>query len=61
MKKTLLFLCILNFIPYASGAGVIPDSPAYKAARENLVENYIAGHGITDPQVLAAMRSVPRH
>jgi protein-L-isoaspartate(D-aspartate) O-methyltransferase len=61
MKKTLLFLCILNLIPTAIIAGVIPDNPTFKAARENLVENYIAGHGIGDPQVLAAMRSVPRH
>ncbi len=61
MRKTLLFLCILSLFPHASIAGVIADNPAFKAARENLVENYIAGHGITDPQVLAAMLSVPRH
>jgi len=61
MKKTLLFLYILNLIPSVVIADVIPDNPAFKAARENLVENYIAGHGIADPQVLAAMRSVPRH
>ncbi len=61
MKKIRLFLCILNLIPSVIIAGVIPDNPTFKAARENLVENYIAGHGIADPQVLAAMRSVPRH
>jgi protein-L-isoaspartate(D-aspartate) O-methyltransferase len=61
MKKILLFLCILNLIPSLMIAGVIPDNPRFKAAREHLVENYIAGHGIADPQVLAAMRSVPRH
>ena len=61
MKKTLLLLFILNLIPSVAIAGVIPDNPEFKAARENLVENYIAGHGIADPQVLAAMSSVPRH
>ncbi len=61
MKKALLFLCILSLIPSALFAGVIADNAAFKAARENLVKNYIAGHGISDPQVLATMRSVPRH
>jgi len=61
MKKTLLFLCILNLIPSVVMAGVMPDNPTFEAAREKLVENHIAGHGIADPQVLAAMRSVPRH
>jgi protein-L-isoaspartate(D-aspartate) O-methyltransferase len=61
MKKTLIFLYILNIIPSVVIADMIPDNPTFKAARENLVENYIAGHGIADPQVLAAMRSVPRH
>ncbi len=61
MKKALLFLFILIIIPSALFAGVIPDNAAFKAARENLVKNYIASQGISDPQVLAAMRSVPRH
>ncbi len=61
MKITLLFLCILSLIPALAIAGAIPDNPSFKAAREQLVEEYIAGHGIADPQVLKAMRSVPRH
>jgi protein-L-isoaspartate(D-aspartate) O-methyltransferase len=61
MKKTLLRLCILSLIPSVVIADVIPDNPMFRAARENLVENYIAGHGIADPHVLAAMRSVLRH
>ncbi len=61
MKITLLFLCILSLIPALAIAGAIPDNPSFKAAREQLVEEYIAGHGIADPQVLTAMRSVPRH
>jgi protein-L-isoaspartate(D-aspartate) O-methyltransferase len=42
-------------------ADVVPDNPKFKAARDKLVQNDIAGQGITDPQVLAAMRAVTRH
>ena len=61
MKKTLRLLCILSLIPSVVIADVIPDNPTFRAARENLVKNYIAGQGIADPHVLAAMRSVLRH
>jgi protein-L-isoaspartate(D-aspartate) O-methyltransferase len=62
MQKILLFLCILSFIPCAAlSAEVLPDSPKFKAAREKLVAYDIEGQGISDPNVLAAMRSVPRH
>jgi protein-L-isoaspartate(D-aspartate) O-methyltransferase len=61
MKITLLFLCVLSLIPALAIAGAIPDNPSFKAARDQLVENHIAGQGIADSQVLAAMRSVPRH
>ncbi|CAB1057437.1 Protein-L-isoaspartate O-methyltransferase (EC [Olavius sp. associated proteobacterium Delta 1] len=61
MKKILLFLCLLIFLPASLVADVVPDSPKYKAAREKLVEFDIKGRGISDPQVLAAMRSVLRH
>lgn len=61
MKKIRPFLCLLSFIPSIVFADVISDTPTFKAAREKLVEKYIAGQGITDPMVLEAMRSVPRH
>ena len=61
MKKTRLFLCILSLIPSVLIAGVIPDNPTFQSARAKLVKNHIVGQGISDPQVLAAMRSVPRH
>ena len=61
MGKILLFLCILSLIPSSLIAEVVPDSPKFKAARDKLVKFKIEGHGISDPQVLAAMRSVPRH
>jgi len=61
MNKFLLFLCILTFIPSPLFADGIADSPKFKAAREKLVKFDIEGHAISDPQVLAAMRSVLRH
>jgi len=42
-----------------------PDRPErldpFKGERERMVETTIAGRGVTDPRVLEAMRSVPRH
>ena len=61
MIKALLLLCVLCLIPSGLVADAIPDNAEFKAAREHLITHYIAGQGITDPQVLAAMRSVPRH
>lgn len=61
MKKFRLFLYLLSLIPSIVIADVISDNPTFKAARENLVKKDIAGQGIADPKVLAAMRSVPRH
>ena len=61
MQKILLFLCVLSLIPSILMAEVAPDSPKYRAARDKLVKFDIEDHGISDPQVLAAMRSVPRH
>jgi protein-L-isoaspartate(D-aspartate) O-methyltransferase len=61
MKKIRHFLCLLSLIPSIVIADVISDNPTFKAAREKLVEKYIAGQGIADPKVLAAMRSVSRH
>jgi protein-L-isoaspartate(D-aspartate) O-methyltransferase len=61
MKKTFFIFCILSVIPSIVRADMVPDNPSFKAARESLVENHIAGRGIADPKVLAAMRTVPRH
>jgi protein-L-isoaspartate(D-aspartate) O-methyltransferase len=61
MQKILLYLCLLSFIPSVLIAELVPDSPEFKAAREKLVKYDIEDRGISDPKVLAAMRSVPRH
>ena len=61
MKKIRHFFCLLSLLPSVAIADVCADSPTFKTARENLVKQYIAGKGIADPQVLAAMRAVNRH
>jgi protein-L-isoaspartate(D-aspartate) O-methyltransferase len=61
MKKFLLCLCMLSVIPATLIAEMVPDNPKFKVARDNLVKNDIKGRGISDPQVLTAMRSVLRH
>jgi len=61
MKKFLLCLCMLSAIPATLIAEMVPDNPKFKVARDNMVKNDIKGRGISDPQVLTAMRSVLRH
>ncbi|MGD8374581.1 MAG: protein-L-isoaspartate(D-aspartate) O-methyltransferase [Acidobacteriota bacterium] len=38
-----------------------PADPTFESARQRMVEQDIAGRGISDPAVLEAMRHVPRH
>ena len=54
-----LYVIVQNRTPPASLETLSTD--AYSAQREALVERFIAGAGIEDPDVLQAMRSVPRH
>jgi len=61
MQKTLLIPFILIFFASNLFAGLAADSPEFKAAREKLIRDTIEGRGISDPQVLAAMREVTRH
>jgi len=59
-----LLLCLLCFLLPAlntMAAGIQADAPEFQKARRRLVQTYIAGAGIRDPRVLAAMQSVPRH
>jgi protein-L-isoaspartate(D-aspartate) O-methyltransferase len=37
------------------------EPPEFAEARETMVQNQIENRGVNDPQVLAAMRAVPRH
>ena len=61
MKKIFLAIILLCLTSAFLHAGSLNDSVKLKAARENLVKNYIESKGIKDPRVLAAMRKVPRH
>ncbi len=61
MKQLLRWLGAACFVLSGSIADAVSDSPEFKTARYNLIENKIEAQGITDPAVLAAMRSVPRH
>lgn len=40
---------------------MITSPPRTLRARERMVEEQVAGRGVTDPRVLTAMRRVPRH
>lgn len=44
-----------------SATAVTQDSEAYRKARELMVQQQIAGRGVSDQRVLEAMRTVPRH
>jgi protein-L-isoaspartate(D-aspartate) O-methyltransferase len=61
MKTTWLIAWFLIFLPTTSTADVVPDTTEFQKARNKLVRRYIEGHGITDPQVIAAMQAIPRH
>ncbi len=51
----LFFLLLLLFFAMRS------SGDAYQAARKQMVEQDIGGRGVSDPAVLRAVRSVPRH
>ena len=61
MKKIFLGFFFLCLMPTLLDAGTLKDFTKFKEAREKLVKNYIEKKGIKDPNVLAAMRAVPRH
>lgn len=60
MQKTLLVILLL-FFPAGSAPADPAESPATVRARERMVREQIQSRGIASPQVLDAMRSVPRH
>ena len=56
-SATLLGLVLIGMSANAVGS----DDAAQRAARERMVDVQIAGRGVRDPRVLAALRQVPRH
>jgi protein-L-isoaspartate(D-aspartate) O-methyltransferase len=53
-------LTALSCLCYGEPVSALDDS-SYEAARETMVREQIAGRGIRDARVLAALRQVPRH
>src|SRR3954471_25031455 len=48
-------------VPHAPGADADKDSDVDRARRLRMVADQVERRGVTDPAVLAALRSVPRH
>ncbi|MCA8995792.1 MAG: protein-L-isoaspartate(D-aspartate) O-methyltransferase, partial [Planctomycetaceae bacterium] len=56
-KRTLVFTFVLSVAAAAFAQGRDP----FGAQRDQMVAEYIASEGVTNPRVLESMRSVPRH
>ena len=61
MKKILFTLILIMVFTSPGSADVVADSAEFREARDRMVQETIESRGISDPNVLAAMRSVPRH
>jgi len=61
MKKTILAFALGMFFISPGFADVVSDPSEFKKARDQMVRTTIKNRGISDPKVLAAMKSVPRH
>ena len=61
MKKILFTLILIMVFTSPGSADVVADSAEFREARDRMVKTTIENRGISDPNVLAAMRSVPRH
>lgn len=61
MKKIIFVFVLLVFFTSAGFGDVLSDSPEFKKARDQMVRETIKDRGISDPDVLAAMRNVLRH
>jgi len=60
LKRTLAFLFLL-FLPCCLAIAGMTDSAETRQARDRMVREQIKARGISQPQVLEAMQSVPRH
>jgi protein-L-isoaspartate(D-aspartate) O-methyltransferase len=61
MKKIIIALIFIMCIPSNDHADIASDSLEFKKDRNLLVQTSIKNRGISDPDVLSAMRAVPRH
>lgn len=60
-QKILIFTFFIVIFGTILGLENVNGQKSYKEKREDMVENQIAGRGINDPKVLAAVRNVKRH
>ncbi|MGC9453021.1 MAG: protein-L-isoaspartate(D-aspartate) O-methyltransferase [Oceanipulchritudo sp.] len=61
MKMNSLYACLILIFPVAALATGPGDASGQQEARESMVRHQIEDRGVKDKEVLAAMRSVPRH
>jgi protein-L-isoaspartate(D-aspartate) O-methyltransferase len=61
MKKNIIVFMLFMLLTSPGSADVVSDSAEFKKARDHMVKTTIKNRGISDPNVLAAMQSVPRH
>ena len=61
MQKGLMAFLVLVLFPSAALPADAPEPAAMRQARERMVREQIQARGIFRPEVLNAMRSVPRH
>jgi protein-L-isoaspartate(D-aspartate) O-methyltransferase len=61
MRKLLIALLFIGLLPWAALPTGATEPAATLQARERMVREQIQDRGISRPEVLAAMRSVPRH
>jgi protein-L-isoaspartate(D-aspartate) O-methyltransferase len=61
MGQRLVVLLFIWILPWAALPADAAEPPAMQEARERMVREQIQARGISRPEVLKAMRSVPRH
>jgi protein-L-isoaspartate(D-aspartate) O-methyltransferase len=61
MRKELMAFLVLVLFPSAALPADAPEPAAMRQARERMVREQIQARGVFRPEVLNAMRSVPRH
>jgi protein-L-isoaspartate(D-aspartate) O-methyltransferase len=60
-RRFIIVLLILIATPAGIHAQMPSDLPGFQKARQAMVEKQIRARGISDPNVLHAMKTVPRH
>jgi protein-L-isoaspartate(D-aspartate) O-methyltransferase len=61
VKKTILAFVLFILTVSPNYANIVSDSPDFAKARSHMVRTTIQERGVSDPRVLSAMQTVPRH